>query len=137
MNGNSAYFYTSWDFHPTTEGHAYMADVIGVQTIATSESLTTAEATTQTSILQTTKDIKTHISTVQTTEIPSTSETIQTEVSTQTDNTASTNILTAEPQIPTEPVPPNVGNIKTPIFICIALVALISICSGIIIKRNR
>ncbi len=152
MNGNSTYFYTSWDFHPTAEGHAYMAEVIGAlygesaPTSATTEpSVTTAvttqtQATTtqtvetaQTSTVQTTEAVQTQVTSLKTDATQESKETAQYSVS----NTEPTNIPTAEPQIPTEPVPPSAYNIKTPVFICIALVALISISAGILIKKKK
>ena len=155
MNGNSKYFYTSWDFHPTAQGHAYMADIIGniygenAQAIATTEVFVTTaqttltqavttqtETTAKTSTAKTTEIAKTQASSIQNTSVKATADTNQNVLPTLSDSTASTNVPTAEPQIPTEPVPPSAYGIKTPIFICIAIVVLISICAGIIIKKK-
>jgi hypothetical protein len=48
-----------------------------------------------------------------------------------------TNIPTEEVPIPTEDIPDLDGNVKTTVFICIALVGVIALVAGIMIKKNK
>ncbi len=153
MNGNSTYFYTSWDFHPTAQGHAYMAEIIGdiygksIGASATTESVkttsapstsTTAVPTTETTI--TTAAVTTTLATTVTEVI--TADTIdntttKTSPVTSVSESSFTNVPTEEPDIPTAAVPDVDDNVKTTVYICIALVCLISIGAGVIIKKNK
>ncbi|MGN1096125.1 MAG: SGNH/GDSL hydrolase family protein [Eubacteriales bacterium] len=56
MNGNTSFFYDNWDFHPTKEGHAYIASTLSgaysslkpADTTATTATTATTKATTAT-----------------------------------------------------------------------------------------
>ena len=167
MTGKSEYFYTSWDFHPTKKGHAHMAQVIGdiygksiqtstttvttvttaatttaataATTIATTTATTTTAATTTattTTTAKTTQITSSKATTSTTTEISTATESAQITQEVITQNSF-TNIPTEEVPIPTEDIPDLDGNVKTTVFICIALVGVIALVAGIMIKKNK
>lgn len=147
MNGNSEYFYTSWDFHPTAAGHAYMAEVIGDIYGKSAGAAETSESVQTTSALQTTTASTTAAATTSaaTTAAAATvaTEPITTQYTQEASQTVTatepsfTNIPTEEPDIPTAAIPDIESNLKTTVYICIALVCLIILGAVVIIKKSR
>lgn len=85
MNGNSKYFYSDWDFHPTAEGHAYIASVISSKyssltktTATTSTTETTSTAATGAITANTTTSYETSQNTTKTTSPDMSKNTIKT-----------------------------------------------------------
>ena len=118
MNGKSEYFYTSWDFHPTAAGHAYMAEVIGgVYSKAAQTSVAPETEQTTFSIAPTTQNF------ARTTVSPQTLNG-QTEVQTKLGTPAA------------EPMADEKDHTTLPVIISISAVAVICICAGVMIKKN-
>lgn len=119
MNGNSEYFYTSWDFHPTSAGHSHMAKVIGevyskaAQTSAIPE---TEGTTASTAAPAETSDA--------TTASPQT-QSEQTEAQTVAQSPAA------------EPTADGKDHTTLPVIISVAAVAAICICAGVMIKKTK
>lgn len=144
MNGNSEYFYTSWDFHPTAKGHAYVAEVIGdiygksVKTEATTESTRTTSALQTTTAATTTATTTTAAATTTAATEPITTQYTQETSKANTATEASfANVPTEEPDIPTAAIPDIESNLKTTVYICIVLVCLIVLGAVVIIKKTR
>lgn len=118
MNGKSEYFYTSWDFHPTAAGHAYMAEVIGgVYSKAA-----------QTSVAPETEQTTFSIA-------PTTQNSARTTVSPQTLN-GQTEVQTILGTPAAEPMADEKDHTTLPVIISISAVAVICICAGVMIKKN-
>lgn len=113
MNGKSEYFYTSWDFHPTAAGHAYMAEIIGEVYGKGS----------QTSALPETNVSNAETSAPQTSEKKTESE--HSEVQT----------LEASPAI--EPITDVKDRTTLPVAISVAIVVVICVCALVMIKKNK
>lgn len=136
MNGNSEYFYTSWDFHPTKAGHAYIAKIVGDvygQAAQTSASPQT-EQTTDTVQIQTTEltgQTEQTNSTEYKTSSPQT--VINSSEVTQYKDTTMTSGQTEEETPNTEP------RLSLPVILTFSAVSavILSVCILIAIKRKK
>jgi lysophospholipase L1-like esterase len=122
------------------------ATTIATTTATTTTAATTTATTTTTATITTTATTTTTAKTTQITSSKATTSTT-TEISTATESAqitqevitqnSFTNIPTEEVPIPTEDIPDLDGNVKTTVFICIALVGVIALVAGIMIKKNK